>query len=184
MRRAWFSLALLAGLRPATVDADSFAEVAGGIMTPGGRPPGVALADPGPRRGGRAGTMDRPWADHVVSVDWTPIATDAADTSAHRIRATGSFAFNARVGALNLSARTGIGLDFLRVRRSAESKTLVGYALDLGAGLWFAAGPVELGGDIAIPLGLNGGATVGDLELEAYVSTDLDLLLGVRHVWR
>lgn len=178
-------LALLAGALPATAAADDgFAEIAGGIMTPGGSDAWVNLGDNSPKLAVRAGTMDRKWADEIVSIDWTPLQPDAADTSAHRFRAIGSFSFNARVGALNLSARTGIGFDILRVRRSSESDTDLGYAFEIGAGLWFATGPLEIGGDIALSSGLHGANTVGDLALDTYVSMDLDLLLGVRHVWR
>lgn len=183
--RPGFLLALLAGaLHVAPASADGFAEVAGGSMTPGGSDAWVNLGRTSPKLAVRAGTMDRRWADEVVSIDWTPIQLDAADTSAHRVRVIGSYVFNARTGALNLSARAGVGIDILRVRHAAESDTVVGYAVEFGAGVWFAAGAVELGGDIAVPLGLNGVTTVGDLEIDRYVSLDLDLLLGVRHVWR
>lgn len=178
-------LVLFAGMmHAATASADGFAEVAGGIMTPGGTDAWVGLGHTSPKLAVRAGTMDRAWADEILSIDWTPIEPDEADTSAHRVRVIGSYSFNARTGALNLSARAGIGLDFLRVRRGSESDTAIGYAVEVGAGVWFATGPVELGGDIAVPLGLNGATTVGDLELDSYLSIDLDLLLGVRHVWR
>lgn len=135
MGRGWSLLVLLVCMRPATVGADSFVEASGGVMTPGGRPAWTDLADPSPKLAVRAGTMDRRWADQVVSVDWTPIRTERADTSAHRIRALGSYAYNTRASALDLSVRAGVGLDFLRVRSGAASDTLVGYAGELGVGV-------------------------------------------------
>jgi hypothetical protein len=49
--------------------------------------------------------------------------------------------------------------------------------------VWFAIGNVEIGGDFAIPFGLNKARIMGD-ESVSYVSMDVDLLLGFRHVWR
>jgi len=178
-------LALLVGtLHTATAAADGFVEVSGGIMAPGCCGAWADFADISPKLAVRAGAMDRNWTDGVLSFDWTPIQTDAADTSAHRFRAIASYMVNGRVGALNLSARSGFGLDILRVRQSSESDTLVGWAFEFGAGLWFATGPVEIGCDLALPFGINGNATVGDLHLDSYLSLDVDLLVGVRHVWR
>jgi hypothetical protein len=126
----------------------------------------------------------RDWGDHYLSVDWTPIRPDAAGTSAHRIRPIAGYAVNGRVGPLSLGGRAGVGIDFLRLARSSERRTLAGYAFEVGAGAWFVAGPWQIGAEVAAPFALNGNATVGDLQLDSYVSADLDLLVGVRHVSR
>lgn len=176
---------VLAGTLHATAAAaDGFVELAAGGMVQGGSEAWTALGGPSPKVALRLGTMDRRRADEVLSVDWTPIRTDAADTSAHRFRMLASFSFNARAGALNLSARTGLGFDFLRLGRASEHDTILGYAAEVGVGVWLAAGVVEVGGDVAVPLALHGSSTVGDLSLDGYLSIDVDVLLGVRHVWR
>jgi hypothetical protein len=174
-------VAVLAGtLSAATAAADGFAEVAGGgVQTT--RDDGAWVTRP--KLAVRAGTMDRKWVDEVLSIDWTPIPSETADTSEHRFRGIGSLVFNTRVGALNLAARTGVGLEFLRVKRSSEAHTNIGYVFEVGAGLWFATGSVELGADVALSFGLNSAPTMADDDA-AYLSMDLDLLLGVRHVWR
>ncbi len=181
---------MLAGSIPATAAADSFVEVAGGTMAPRGNATWVDLADPSPKLMVRAGTVDRKyrtwrdWGDAMLSFDWTPIRTDAADLSAHRFRMLASLALRGHLGALVLSPRAGIGLDFLRVSHASESDTLVGYALEIGAGVWFPTGSWELGVDLGFPVALNGNATVGGLALDSYLSGDVDLLLGIRWVSR
>jgi hypothetical protein len=186
MRRAAILGLVVSTLPVASASADGFVDVVGGLtILDGGAPWSKGdLVERSPKLAVRAGSVDRKGTDAIVSVDWTPIQSDAADLSAHRIRAIASYEVNTRLDGLNLGARMGVGLDFLRVREPSESDTLVGYAFEVGVFLWIPAGPVEIGGEVAIPFGLNGNATVGDLQIDSYLSMDVDLLLGVRHVWR
>jgi len=63
-----------------------------------------------------------------------------------------------------------------------NSDTDVGFALEAGGGLWFDVGSVQVGGQFALPLGFHADGSDNDIDLDDYMSVDVDLLFGVRFV--
>ena len=79
-----------------------------------------------------------------------------------------------------IAVRGGFGIDHLRGELSSplgsDSDNDTGLALELGAGPWFQTGPVLLGFELAMPIGLHDDNTLD------FRSTDLSLLGGVRFI--
>jgi hypothetical protein len=187
-------LALALLVAPATSVADSFVEVAGGVMIPASNDQWTDYVDSGPKLAARVGSVGQT-VGGMVSIDWSPINTDdtgfgnAFDVSAHRFRILIAAVTHQRVGAnLTASFRVGAGADIAYTRietnilgfRNEASDTDVGLALEAGFGLWFNVGSMQVGGELALPIGFHDDGPDNDIDLEDYTSVDLDLLFGVR----
>lgn len=188
------SLAVLALATPAM--ADNFVELNGGIMMPVDDDAWTDYVDSGPKLGVRVGAMDRAGFGAMLSADWTPINTDnfsafgaTVDAAAHRFRLLIGGSVQSRVGkSLTASFRFGAGADIARVTvesnffgaRSKQSDTDSGIAIEVGGGLWFDVGSVQVGGDVGLPMGFHADDSDDDIDLNDYRSIDIDLLFGVR----
>lgn len=194
------TLAIL--LVPSIAAADSFFEIAGGLSDPVGDDDWNDAAEPSPKlalRGGGYGTGGKNRVGAVLSADWTPQQTDAADffgnnvdISAHRFRLLIGPGFEAHVApALHFSARLGIGADIAHVSAEStvfgatfeSSDTDVGFAFEVGAGFWVDIGSLQVGGEVALPIGHHDHAMDdnNDIQME-WTSYDFDILGGVRFV--
>lgn len=198
MRAIALSLAML--VVPARASAESFVELAGGIMMPVGDDDWTNYVEAGPKlalRVGGTGSEGRT-SGALISADWTPIQVDDgafafADVSADRFRILINAYADRSIGPkLTASIRVGAGIDITHVNArvnlgpfSGESSdTDPGLALEAGGGLWFDLGSVQVGGEIALPLGFHADGQDNDIDLADYMSYDIDLLFGVRFVSR
>lgn len=190
--RALAAIALLAATSPA--HAESFVEVAGGLMTPLADDQWKDYVRSSPKLAARAGASGQR-AGALLSIDWTPINTtdtgfgNSVDVSAHRFRFLIGGIVQQKIGPkLNASFRLGIGFDVAYVNiytnifgfESEASDTDVGLALEPAFGLWFDAGSIQIGGELALPISVHGDRNDNDVVLNEYTSLDLDLLFGVR----
>jgi len=199
MRALILSLAVL--VVPARVSAESWVEVAGGVMLPAGDDDWENYVEAGPKlavrvggtgsNGGRSGAL--------VSADWTPINNDdngwgnAVEVSSDRFRVLVGAFTDLLVGPkLTATIRVGAGIDISHVNvrtnlgpfSGEASDTDPGFALEAGGGLWFDVGSVQVGGEIALPVGFHADGKDNDIDLADYMSYDIDLLFGVRLISR
>ena len=180
--------------------ADSFAELLGGLAIPVGNSNWTNLVDPSPKLQARAGAM-APGADigGMLGIDWTPESLDnsgggfgvgSTSVAAHRFRAIASVVFRHRIAPrITLSGRAGAGIDIAHAsydvtilnNTSSNSDTDVGYAFEFGAGVWFDVGGTQLGFELAVPIGHHNkqAQQTGDITFQ-YTDIDVDLLIGVR----
>lgn len=188
------TLAIL--LTPSIAAADSYFQISGGLSVPVGDEDWDNNAESSPKLGLRAGGMSGNIGG-VVSADWTPQQTDAeefygnsAEISAHRFRLLGGIGFEARANrALIITSRLQVGADIAYASasynvfgiRGETSKTDVGFAFEVGVGLWANVGSVQIGGEVALPVAVhdNPPEMLGDIGME-WTSYDFDMLFGVR----
>lgn len=114
---------------------------------------------------------------------------NAVDISSHRFRIQAAVASHQKIGAkLTASFRVGGGFDiaYVNVRTnffgvtSESSDTDVGLALEGAFGLWANVGSMQIGGELAVPIGFHDDGPDNDIDLDEYTSVDIDLLFGVR----
>lgn len=191
--RVFLCLAVLAIATPAR--ADSFLELAGGISIPLGDDEWTNLVESSPKLALRAGAVPKQLG-FVVSADWTPVNTDAGswsvpgasgDVSAHRFRIlVGPMIRHAVSNTLSVTATAGIGADIAHASAEAtvlganfeSSETDVGLGFEVGGGVWFKVGGVEVGGQVAVPFGIHDDDN--DTLDFSYTSYDFEILGGVR----
>ncbi len=189
------SLPLLLVLAATPAYADSFVGATGGLMIPLGdshNNPADGwkdLVDSSPKLGLRVGAMGDSGLGGMISADWTPISTTAqfGDASAHRFRILAHFVIDKPIAShLLFSGRGGVGVDIAHASYTLGainlSDTDTGLGFEFGGGIWFQLGSAEVGGELALPIGLHSHkAAIGsnDITLD-YTSYDLDLLFGVR----
>lgn len=174
--------------------AESFVEIAGGLMTPISDDQWKDYVEPGPKLGARVGSVGDK-VGGMLMLDWTPINADdagfgdAVDISSHRIRVQVAATSHQKLGAnATASFRIGAGIDIAYVSvetsifgfMSESSDTDVGLALEPAAGLWFSVGSMQVGGELALPISFHDDGPDNDVDLEDYTSLDLDILFGVR----
>ncbi len=191
--RVLAALAVLA-IAPATAVAGGFLEVEGGAMIPISDEQWTDYVESGPKLGVRVGSVGNK-VGGALSIDWSPINADdngfgsAVDISSHRFRILMSAVSHQPVGGnLTASFRVGFGADIAYTNvqtnifgiMNEESDADVGLALEAGFGLWFNVGSMQVGGEIALPIGFHDDGPDNDVDLEEYTSVDLDLLFGVR----
>lgn len=195
-------------LVPSIAAADSFFELAGGLSDPVGDDDWNDRAEPSPKLALRAGGFSsategrKSRVGAVLSADWTPQQTDAdgftfpggmTEVSAQRFRLLIGPGFEARVApALHFSARLGIGADIAHasattttiIGSASASDTDVGFALEVGTGFWVDLGSLQIGGEIALPIGYHNhqADNSGDEITMDWTSYDVDILGGVRFV--
>jgi hypothetical protein len=191
--------ALLGLLLPAPALADSFVEIAGGIMIPVEDGDWTEYVDPGPKLGLRLASLSDKLGG-MLSLDWTPLEVRSAgafggafDVSAHRLRVLGSLTTAQPIASkLALSVRLGAGIDITRVHletnvfgvRSSRTDVDSGLALEAAVGLWFNAGSVQIGGELALPLAFHSDGSDDVIDLADYSSFDVDIMFGVRFLSR
>jgi hypothetical protein len=184
----------------ATARADSFLEVAGGLSIPIGDNAWTNLADTSPKLGARVGGVNDHGLGGMIQADWTPVSLNnsggafgvgSADYAAHEFRFLGDFTIHHPIlPKLLLGARIGAGIDIAHASGTvtilgttgSSSDTNVGFAFEVGGGLWYQVGDVELGGELALPMSWHskkGNATDGNYTFD-YTSYNIDLLFGVR----
>lgn len=185
--------------------ADSFAELMGGISVPVGDNDWTNTADTSPKLHAGVGAVGHQGLGGMISADWTPVNLNTnggsfgnlagVDISAHRFRFLANLVFH-REFARNLvgSARIGAGIDLAHASASGQvlgaqfssSDSDVGFAFEIGGGVWYSLGDLQVGGEVALPIanhGKHGDNTDGNYSFD-YTSYDIDILLGVRFVSR
>ena len=196
MRSLAFAAVLLAA---APAGADSFAGAVGGIMIPlaDSKSDNSGWADQvssSPKLGIRGGATGESGLGGMVSADWTPVSynfkNNFTDVSAHRFRILAHILFEKLVAPkVTVFGRAGGGIDIAHASASATvlgttfsaSDTNVGWAFELGGGVYFSVGSVQIGGELALPFGGHShkASSNTDITLD-YTSTDVDILFGIR----
>jgi hypothetical protein len=201
MRVAIGLIVILVAATPATSRADNVLELAGGLVIPAGNSDWTNLAEPSPELRVGAGAIGANGLGGMLRIDWTPVSLDNqggslgafgnADIAGHRFRALANILFVHRVAPkLLIGGRGGAGIDIAHASATvtvlgsttSSADTDVGYAFELGAGVWYDLGSAQIGGEFALPIGhhdKHGNATDGNYTF-AYTSYDLDFLLSVR----
>lgn len=181
--------------------ADSFLEVAGGLSIPVGDNTWTNTADTSPKLGARVGAVNDKGLGGMIQADWTPVNLNSSggmfgniaglDVAGHNFRFLADFTVHHPIlPKLLLSARIGAGIDIAHASATvtilnstaSSSDTNIGFAFEVGGGLWYQLGDVELGGELALPISShskNGNNTDGNYTFN-YTSYDIDLLFGVR----
>jgi hypothetical protein len=171
------------------VHADSFVEVAGGISIPLSDDDWTNLVETSPKLALRAGSYPEK-IGVVLSADWMPANTDAdgafggaLDVSAHRFRLLVGPMFHHHVSNLLVAGgRAGLGADIAYAKASSllgeVSETDVGFGFELAGGVWAKVGSIEIGGEVAIPIGIHDDDN--DVIDFNYTSVDLELLFSAR----
>lgn len=189
------TLAIL--LLPSVASADSFFQISGGLSVPVGDQDWDDAAESSPKLAVRGGGGGRGSVGAVISADWAPQRTDAqeffgnsVDISAHRFRLLIGPGFAARVApGLTFTSRLGIGADiaYFSAKSSVfgatfeSSDTDVGFAFEIGAGLWANVGSMQLGAEVALPIGHHDHRAENNDEITMeWTSYDFDILFGVR----
>lgn len=180
--------------------ADSFFGATGGVMLPLGdsKSDNSGWSDQvssSPKIGARVGAIGDSNLGGMVSADWTPISynyqSQAVDVGAHRFRILAHVLFEKPIAPkLTLALRAGGGIDIAHASADTTilgtnfhaSDTDVGWAFELGGGVWWSIGDMDIGGEVALPFGgHNHVAQAGKSEITFdYTSYDLDLLFGIR----
>jgi len=181
--------------------ADSFLEVAGGLSIPAGDDNWTNLADTSPKLGARVGAVNDKGLGGMIQADWTPVnltndggaigQVGSIDFAGHNFRFLADLTIHhALLPKLLLSARIGAGIDVAHASitassplgTSSTSDTNIGFAFEVGGGLWYPMGDLELGGEIAVPMGWHskhGNYSDGNYSFD-YSMYNIDLLFGVR----
>jgi hypothetical protein len=197
MRRTALAFAVVSAVSYGSAAADNFIEAVGGAMLPVEDSQWTDYVDSGPKLAVRIGGSGSGNIGGMFSADWTPITEDdqgfgnAFDISSNRFRLLVNVFMDRKMGPkLTAQIRGGAGIDIASVHVTGDlgplgmfdnSDSDVGLALEVAGGLWFQAGEsVQLGGELALPLGFHGDRDENDITLEEYSSLDIDLLFGVR----
>jgi hypothetical protein len=174
--------------------ADSFAEVMAGFSIPVADSSWTDLAESSPQIGARAGAVNDKGIGGMVQFDWTPVSLDnssiaGVDLAFHRFRFLADLVIQRHVmPKVVASGRVGIGLDIAHFSahdslfNANTSDTDLGFGFELGGGLWYDMGDLQLGGELALPLAAHskkGNNTDGNYTFD-YTSWDLNLIFGVR----
>jgi hypothetical protein len=205
MRLALLALPVLAALAAAPARADNFAGAVGGIMIPvadshsNSKDGWTDLVGSGPKLAIRAGATGASGLGAMLSADWTPVNSNNqsqfVDVSAHRFRILAHVVFDKIVvPKVSLFVRAGGGIDIAHASLSTTpvlgtsyqaSTTDVGWAFELGGGVYFHLGSVQLGGELALPFGGHSHKSTSNTDIPLnYTSTDIDVLFGVRFTSR
>jgi hypothetical protein len=181
--------------------ADSFLEVAGGLSMPVGDSKWTDLADASPKLGARVGGVsDTNGLGGMIQADWIPVnlnnsgggfGVGSLDIAGHDFRFLGDLTIHHRIAPKVLFAgRIGAGIDIAHASATltlgnsttSTSDTNIGFAFEIGGGVWYSLGDVELGGELALPISSHskhGDNTDGNYTFD-YTSYNIDVLLGVR----
>jgi hypothetical protein len=189
------ALALLLASAPAA--ADSFVGASGGVMVPLGdsHQDDMGWSDQvssSPKVGVRVGGVGRAGLGGMLTADWTPISynfnSQLLDVSAHRFRILVHALFEKPVAPkLTLAFRAGAGIDIAHATADLIAgpdlaDTDVGWAVEVGGGVWWRVGSLDVGGEVALPFGGHS-HDAKPLSTEItfdYTSYDLDFLFVLR----
>jgi hypothetical protein len=175
-----------------TARADAFAEFGVGLVMPLSNKAWTDAVDPSLKIAARLGGGGE--VGGFGSVDWSPMAADSSLITFHRFRIQGGVYLHKHVAPkVSLAARFSAGIDILHehaqldipiVGRVEGSDTDVGLALEPAFGAWFDLKSVEIGVELALPIGYhskqgNAANPANDAKFD-YTSLDLDLIGGVR----
>ena len=189
MRAIVYVLVVCAAVTPA--QADSFVELAGGLTTPLGDDDWSNSVESSPKLALRLGAFPHE-VGGFLSADWTPYETDAdggwgTEVSAHRFRLMGGVMFHHMVSnTLVVTGRGSVGADIAHAKATiplfnievSDTDTALGF--EMGIGLFFKTGRMELGGEVAIPIAIHDHEGGQDRIAMQYTSYDLDILFCVR----
>jgi hypothetical protein len=188
------ALVLALGVAP-SARADSFVDFVGGLQAPLGDDNWTNDVDTSPKLAVRAGVLNGQLGG-MLAVDWTPENLHnggsffGASAAAHRFRIIAQAVLQQRVAPkVSVVGRAGAGLDIAHASyeftllgtTTSHSDTNLGVGFEFGAGVWLdIAQNMQLGGELAVPIGYHSHkSTNGDIAFD-YTSYDLDLLFGVR----
>jgi hypothetical protein len=196
MRRLALAFAVLTAASVRIAAADNFISAVGGVMLPVEDGQWTDYVDSGPKLAVRIGGAGSGNIGGMFSADWTPITEDnegfaGLDITSNRFRLLVSVFADRKMGPkLTAQVRAGAGIDIAYVHvtgdlgpfgRVDNSDSDVGLALEVAGGLWFQAGEgLQVGGELALPLGFHGDRDENNIMLEEYSSLDIDLLFGLR----
>lgn len=188
------ALALLLASAPAS--ADSFVGASGGVMVPlgdsnQGKTGWSDQVSSSPKVGVRVGGVGSGGLGGMLTADWTPISynfnSQLLDVSAHRFRILVHALFEKPVAPkLKVAFRAGAGIDIAHATADVPlielSDTDIGWAVELGGGVWWSVGDLDIGGEVALPFGGHShDAKPASSEITFdYTSYDLDFLFNVR----
>ena len=191
--RSFVSGILLCGLAATPAAADSFAEVVAGMALPLAEDDYTDQVDDSPKLGVRFGTAGEKGAGLELGLDFTPVNHELPevlgfdiDFQRYRILLGGRFGAPVGKGKLRAFGRVGAGVDIVRTSVTQdtldvdESETDLGLAVEVGGGLLFDAGPVVVGGQVALPFAFHFEDDQNENRIDyEYTGIDLDLLLTV-----
>ncbi|MCE9577520.1 MAG: hypothetical protein K8W52_30505 [Deltaproteobacteria bacterium] len=173
--------------------ADGFGEVVVGIANPIGDDDYDNAVDTSFKLGVRAGELGKNGLGFEGAFDWTPISDNyggsvlgqSIDVSWQRFRIQGGLRFGKLMGHnLMVFGRALAGVDLIHTsvsatvlgQTSSDSDTDAGLALEFGGGILVNAGPVVLGGQLAVPFGFHFDDSNSDNVDRSYTAIDLDVL--------
>ncbi|MEO8842097.1 MAG: hypothetical protein ABI591_07205 [Kofleriaceae bacterium] len=166
----------------------------GGVSIPVADSSWTDLAESSPQIGVRAGEVNDKGIGGMLQFDWTPVSLDhssvaGVDFAFHRFRILGDLVIQRHVmPKLVASGRVGIGLDIAHASAHASflnansSDTNLGFGFELGGGLWYDLGDIEIGGELALPVAAHskkGDGSDGNYSFD-YTSWDINLIFGAR----
>jgi hypothetical protein len=177
------------GLVAGPAHADAFGEVEAGVANPIGNGDWTNLAATSFKLDGRLGFTIPQGIGAALQLDWTPLNLNGkppqgVDVSAYRLRLLPTFVYHHSIAPkLGLSARVGVGIDYIHESGSlmvlgtttTSTSSDTAFAFELGGGLWYDVGAVELGGELALPISSH-----SNKDNANYSSFDIDILIGVR----
>lgn len=194
-------VAALVLLTAGAARADSFLEVVGGLSMPIGDNAWTNLADASPKLGARiGGVSDTNGLGAMIQADWTPVnlnnsggafGVGSLDLAGHDFRFLADLTLHHRVAPkLVVSVRAGVGLELAHASSTltivtsttSASDTNAGFAFEVGGGLWYSLGDVEVGGELALPVAWHSNRNDGSDNGFPFNYTDynIDVLIGVR----
>ena len=196
MTRTWLVLAAIAGtaaLAP-SAHAEGYLILNGGVLFPVGDADWKDLVEPSASFAVRGGSSRRiargARVGFEAGLEYAPLSTELdgalVQVDFNRYRVIFGARYEQLVArGLLLSLRGGLGISHLRVEASAlgqsESDSDTGVALDLAAGLWFAAGSTLLGLELGLPSGFHSDDNSDNNDAAVdFRTTELALSAGVR----
>ena len=170
---------------------------AAGLQMPLGDSDWTKYVDPSPVLSARAGVVEG-LLSGMLSVDFIPESLTSQQTrpanfdtgaSGYRFRVLAHGGIEKKVGdKLTVTGRVGLGVDIvhgsydytLLGTRFSGSNSDAGLAVEFGGGAWWDVGSVQVGGEIALPIGHHDSPAQNGSIGFVWTSYDLDLLVGVR----
>ncbi len=182
------------GLLGGTARAETFGEIEAGIANPIGDSDWTNAVGTSFKLSGKVGATIPEGIGGALQVDWTPLnlnndGSGVVDVSFYRFRILPTFVYHHPVAPkLSVSARVGVGIDYIHASATTtvlgttttSSSSDTGFAFEIGGGLWYDLGSVELGGELALPISSH-----SDKDDNINFSTyDIDILVGLRFTSR
>jgi hypothetical protein len=137
----------------------------------------------------------------MIQADWTPVNLNNSggafgtiaglDIAGHDFRFLADLTLHHQVAPkLVVSVRAGVGLELAPASAtvtilggtSSSSDTNAGFAFEVGGGLWYSLGDVQVGGELALPVAWHSNRNDGSDNGYPFNYTDynIDVLIGVR----